>query len=49
MSIPSLDYGELLVTIKEVCGEMNVQTPEVFTTKVIQLYDTFYGTKMSIS
>jgi hypothetical protein len=40
--VPSLDYGELLVAINKSCDDMNKQKPESFTTKVIQLYDTFF-------
>ena len=41
VTIPSLDYGELSVAIKQCCLESNIQATDPFVTKVIQLYDTF--------
>jgi len=37
---PNIDYGPLLVQMKESCGTLNLMPTENFLAKIIQLYDT---------
>jgi dynein heavy chain len=37
---PNIDYGQLMVQMKESCKALNKQPHEAFLAKIIQLYDT---------
>lgn len=37
---PNIDYGALLVQMKESCKDLNLSPTENFLAKIIQLYDT---------